>query len=91
MEMQNLEGPTCISKLNLCSKTDIRKTAWINLYPGNTIVEQEVDIMNNKIPLLISRPTMTKLGFINDTKRGEIKVDGTNDVLEVRSYSIRSL
>ena len=47
--------------------------------------------MNNKIPLLISRPAMTKLGFINDTKRGEIKVEGTNDVLEVRSYSIRSL
>ena len=46
--------------------------------------------MNNKIPLLISRATLTKLGFISDTKRGEIKVDGTNDVLK-SGLQIRSL
>ena len=36
------------------------------LLPGNKIVKQEVDIVNNKIPLLISRPRMTDLGFIID-------------------------
>ena len=43
------------------------------LFPGNKIVEQEIDIANNKIPLLINRPTMTELGFAIDKKRGEIK------------------
>ena len=47
------------------------------ILPVNKIVEQE-DIVNNKIPLLISRPTMTELGFIIDAKIEEIKVDGTN-------------
>ena len=53
------------------------------LFPGNKIVELEVDIMNNKSCLLISQPMMTELGFITDTKRGEIKVDDTNDVLKL--------
>ena len=48
------------------------------LLPGNKIVEQEVDIVNNKIPFLISQPTMMELGFIIDMKRGVIKGDGTN-------------
>ena len=45
---------------------------------GNKIVEQKVNIVNNKIPLLISRPTMTELGFIIDTKRGDFQLDSTN-------------
>ena len=52
------------------------------ILPVNKIVEQE-DIVNNKIPLLISRPTMTELGFIIDAKIEEIKVDGTNYVLKL--------
>ena len=52
------------------------------ILPVKKIVEQE-DIVNNKIPLLISRPTMTELGFIIDAKREEIKVDGTNYVLKL--------
>ena len=59
------------------------------ILPVNKIVEQE-DIVNNKIPLLISRPTMTELGFIIDAKIEEIKVDGTN-CFEIRNYSIGSL
>ena len=33
--LQHFETPTCIlqhQKLNLCSKTDISETAWINAY-----------------------------------------------------------
>ena len=54
------------------------------ILPVNKIVEQE-DIVNNKIPLLISRPTMTELGFIIDAKIEEIKVDGTNYVLKLET------
>ena len=40
------------------------------LIPGNNVVEQEDDIANNKIPLFISRRTMTVLGFIIYTQIG---------------------
>jgi len=55
------------------------------LIPGNQLVKLEVDVVNNKIPLLISCPTMKKFGFVIDTKHDELHLEGTNDVLKLGS------
>ena len=45
------------------------------LIPGRKHAEYfEVDVVDNKLPLLISKPLMSKLGFIIDTERNEIKI-----------------
>jgi len=37
------------------------------LIPRNQLVKLEVDVVNNKIPLLISCPTMKEFRFVIDT------------------------
>ena len=51
--------------------------------PGKRSVKLEVDVVDNKIPLLISCPTMKKFGFVIDTKHDELRVEGTDDVLKL--------
>ena len=41
----------------------------ISMYiPGNKLIKLEVDVVENKIPLLISKKTMKQLGFVIDEK-----------------------
>ena len=42
---------------------------------GKRIIE-EVDVVDNEIPLLISRPTMSRIGMIVDTKQHCVDIDG---------------
>ena len=55
------------------------------LISGNKKTYIEVDVVMNKIPLLISNPTMKSLGFIINTRKGEIHVDGTSDSMKLGS------
>ena len=46
----------------------------MNIYGKQITVE--VDVVDNEIPLLISRPTMSRLGMVVDTRQHCVEIDG---------------
>ena len=48
----------------------------IPMHIGGDKMEIDVDVVDNDIPLLISLPTMSRLGMILDTKRHTVEING---------------
>ena len=53
----------------------------IPMFVGGKTTKVDVDVVGNDIPLLISRPTMTKLGMVVDTKNHQVTMDGKTQEL----------
>jgi len=59
------------------------KVVDIPIFIPNRKVIIEVDIVRNKLPLLISKPQMSKLGFIIDTRKHEVRIDGVDEPMKL--------
>eukprot|EP00794_Sanderia_malayensis_P006695 gene6695-7456_t len=54
----------------------------IPMFVGGEMIKIDVDVVDNDIPLLIGRPTMTKLGMVVDTKNHQVTINGKTQELE---------
>ena len=59
------------------------KTVDIPMYVPNGKLSIKVEIVKNKLPLLLSKPQMSELGFVIDTGKHEAKINGVSEPMKL--------